>query len=167
MIIKACLNYCPYKHHFRFTPHERAKELNKNGYFFSNIVIPCVSAWWGRALPFWWWIFILDCQPYKRRNRWYTGWSWIMHGVANRFETCIRMINSPPRHCEVMICSNRLVLGHAHELHMFIKTITPRVRNNKQTAVTKMWKTALLEKLISFSLTFRMLRHSSSEVTID
>jgi len=25
MIIKACLNYCPYKHYFRFAPHERAK----------------------------------------------------------------------------------------------------------------------------------------------
>ena len=42
----------------------------------------------------------------------------ILHGAANRFETCIDMINSPPRHYDVMICSNRLVLGHAHELHV-------------------------------------------------
>ena len=94
--------------------------------------------------------------------------TWGDHGLCMVLQTTlINTINSPPRHYEVMICSNRLVLGHAHELHMFIKTITPRVRNNKQTAVTNMCKTALLEKLISFSLTFRMLQHSSSDVTID
>ena len=42
----------------------------------------------------------------------------ILHGAANRFETCIHMINSPPRHYDVMICSNTLVLGHAHELNV-------------------------------------------------
>ena len=44
MVIKVCLNYRPCKNHFSFVPHEKAKELNKNGCFFSNIVIPCVSA---------------------------------------------------------------------------------------------------------------------------
>ena len=42
----------------------------------------------------------------------------ILHGAANRFETYIDMTNSPPRHYDVMTCSNRLVLGHAHELHV-------------------------------------------------
>ena len=42
----------------------------------------------------------------------------ILHGAANRFETCIDMNNSAPRHYDVMICSNRLVVGHAHELHV-------------------------------------------------
>ena len=70
----------------------------------------------------------------------------ILHGAANRFETCTDMTNSPPSHYDVMTCSNRLVLGHAHELHVRKKQITPGVRNNNQTAVTNMWKTALLEK---------------------
>ena len=42
----------------------------------------------------------------------------IPHCAANRFETCIHLINSPPRHYDVMICSNRLVLGHVHERHV-------------------------------------------------
>ena len=42
----------------------------------------------------------------------------ILHGAANRFETYIDMTNSPPRHYDVMTCSNRLLLGHAHELHV-------------------------------------------------
>ena len=42
----------------------------------------------------------------------------ILIGAANQFETCIHLINNPPRHYDVMICSNRLVLGHAHELHV-------------------------------------------------
>ena len=41
-----------------------------------------------------------------------------MHCPANRFETCIDMTNSPPRHYDVMTCSKRLVLGHAHELYV-------------------------------------------------
>ena len=83
----------------RFAPHERANELNKNGYFFSNIVIPCVSAWWGRALPFWWWIFILGCQPHKLRDRWYMGCSrdsawcckplWNMHPLDQQSSTSL------------------------------------------------------------------------------
>ena len=52
----------------------------------------------------------------------------ILHGAANRFETCTDMTNSPPRHYDVMTCSNRLVLGHAHELHVRKKQITPGVR---------------------------------------
>ena len=49
----------------------------------------------------------------------------ILFGVANCFETCIHVISSLPRHHhDVMIYpeydvtgSNRLVLGHVHELH--------------------------------------------------
>ena len=40
----------------------------------------------------------------------------ILHGAA--IQTCIDMSNSPPRHYDVMTCSKRLVLGHAHELHV-------------------------------------------------
>ena len=51
-----------------------------------------------------------------------TDYAWadhvILHGAANRFETFIDMTNSPPRHYDVMTCSKRLVLGHAHELHV-------------------------------------------------
>ena len=32
----------------------------------------------------------------------------ILHGAANRFETYIDMTNSPPRHYDVMICSNQV-----------------------------------------------------------
>ena len=42
----------------------------------------------------------------------------ILHGAANRSETYIDMTNSPPRHYDVMTCSNTLVLGHVHELHV-------------------------------------------------
>ena len=42
----------------------------------------------------------------------------ILHRAANHLETCIDMTNSPPRDYDVMTCSNRLVLGHAHELHV-------------------------------------------------
>ena len=90
----------------------------------------------------------------------------ILHGAANRFETCIHMINSPPRHYDVINCSNRLALGHAHEL-LVNDSNSPRVRSNKQTAVTNMWKTALLEKPISFNLTFRMLQYTSSAETLN
>ena len=48
----------------------------------------------------------------------------ILFGAANCFETCIYVISSLPHHHDVMICaeydvtgSNRLVLGHVHELH--------------------------------------------------
>ena len=48
----------------------------------------------------------------------------ILHGAANFFETCIHVINSLPHHNDIWICpeydvtgSNRLVLGHVHELH--------------------------------------------------
>ncbi|CAH3149341.1 unnamed protein product, partial [Porites lobata] len=48
----------------------------------------------------------------------------ILHGAANCFETCIHVINSLPHHNDIWICpeydvtgSNRLVLGHVHELH--------------------------------------------------
>ena len=48
----------------------------------------------------------------------------ILHGAANCFETCIHVINSLPHHNNIWICpeydvtgSNRLVLGHVHELH--------------------------------------------------
>ena len=48
----------------------------------------------------------------------------ILHGAANCFETCIHVISSLPHRHDVMICpefdvtgSNRLVLGHLHELH--------------------------------------------------
>ena len=49
----------------------------------------------------------------------------ILFGAANCFETCIHVISSLPRHHhDVIICpeydvtgSNRLVLGHVHELH--------------------------------------------------
>ena len=90
----------------------------------------------------------------------------IPHCAANRFETCIHMINSPPRHYDVINSSNRLALGHAHEL-LVNDSNSPRVRNNKQTAVTNMWKTALLEKPISFNLTFCMLQHTSSAETLN
>ena len=46
----------------------------------------------------------------------------ILHGAANCFETCIQVVCS--HHDDVIICpeydvtaSNRLVLGHVHELH--------------------------------------------------
>ncbi|CAH3176627.1 unnamed protein product [Porites evermanni] len=48
----------------------------------------------------------------------------ILHGAANCFQTCIHVISSLPHRHDVMICpeydvtgSNRLVLGHLHELH--------------------------------------------------
>ena len=48
----------------------------------------------------------------------------ILHGAANCFQTCIHVISSLPHRHDVMICpefdvtgSNRLVLGHVHELH--------------------------------------------------
>ena len=48
----------------------------------------------------------------------------ILHGAANCFQTCIHVISSLPHCHDVMICpehdvtgSNRLVLGHVHELH--------------------------------------------------
>ena len=48
----------------------------------------------------------------------------ILYGAANCFETCIHVINSLPHHNDIWICpeydvtgSNRLVLGHLHELH--------------------------------------------------
>ena len=48
----------------------------------------------------------------------------ILHGAANCFETCIYVISRLPHCHDVMICpeydvtgSNRLVLGHVHELH--------------------------------------------------
>ncbi|CAH3140169.1 unnamed protein product, partial [Porites lobata] len=48
----------------------------------------------------------------------------ILHGAANFFQTCIHVISSLPHRHDVMICpefdvsgSNRLVLGHVHELH--------------------------------------------------
>ena len=48
----------------------------------------------------------------------------ILHGAANYFKVCIHVISSLPHHNDVMICpeydvtgSNRLVLGHVHELH--------------------------------------------------
>ncbi|CAH3180149.1 unnamed protein product, partial [Porites lobata] len=48
----------------------------------------------------------------------------ILHGAANCFQTCIYVISSLPHRHGVMICrefdvtgSNRLVLGHVHELH--------------------------------------------------
>ena len=34
----------------------------------------------------------------------------ILRGAANHFEAYIDMTNSPPRHYDVMTCSNRLVL---------------------------------------------------------
>ena len=48
----------------------------------------------------------------------------ILHGAANCFQTCIHVISSLPHRHDVMVCpefdvtgSNRLVLGHVHELH--------------------------------------------------
>ena len=48
----------------------------------------------------------------------------VVRGAAKYFETCIQVISSLPRHDDIMICpeydvagSNRLVLGHVHELH--------------------------------------------------
>ena len=48
----------------------------------------------------------------------------ILHGAANCFQTCIHVISSLQHRHDVMICpeydvtgSNRLVLGHVHELH--------------------------------------------------
>ena len=48
----------------------------------------------------------------------------ILHGAAYCFQTCIHVISSLPHRHDVMICpefdvtgSNRLVLGHVHELH--------------------------------------------------
>ena len=48
----------------------------------------------------------------------------ILHGAANCFRTCIHVISSLPHRYDVMVCpefdvtgSNRLVLGHLHELH--------------------------------------------------
>ena len=57
-----------------------------------------------------------NLTSFVTKNTW--GDHVILHGAANRFETCIDMINSPPRHYDIMTCSNRLVLGHAHELHV-------------------------------------------------
>ena len=54
----------------------------------------------------------------------------ILHGAANCFETCIQVVSS--RHDDVIICteydvtpSNRLVLGHVHELH-YVSLIPPK-----------------------------------------
>ena len=48
----------------------------------------------------------------------------VLHGAANCFRTCIHVISSLPHSYDVMVCpefdvtsSNRLVLGHLHELH--------------------------------------------------
>ncbi|CAH3191404.1 unnamed protein product [Porites evermanni] len=48
----------------------------------------------------------------------------VLHGAANCFRTCIHVISSLPHRYDVMVCpefdvtgSNRLVLGHLHELH--------------------------------------------------
>ena len=48
----------------------------------------------------------------------------ILHGAANCFKTCIHVFSSLPNRDVVMICpenddtgSNRLLLGHVHELH--------------------------------------------------
>ncbi|CAH3177712.1 unnamed protein product, partial [Porites evermanni] len=48
----------------------------------------------------------------------------ILHGAANCFQTCIHVMSSLQHRHDVMICpefdvtgSNRLVLGHLHELH--------------------------------------------------
>ena len=48
----------------------------------------------------------------------------ILRGAANCFRTCIHVISSLPHRYDVMVCpefdvtgSNRLVLGHLHELH--------------------------------------------------
>ena len=57
-----------------------------------------------------------NLTSFVTKNTW--GDHVILHGAANRFETCIDMTDSPPRHYDVMTCSNRLVLGHAHELHV-------------------------------------------------
>ena len=40
------------------------------------------------------------------------------------------------------------------------------IRNNTQTAVTNMTIKRMLENKNSFNLTFRMFRHTSSEVTV-
>ena len=40
------------------------------------------------------------------------------------------------------------------------------MRNNTQTAVTNMTIKRMLENKNSFNLTFRMFRHTSSEVTV-
>ena len=48
----------------------------------------------------------------------------VLHGAANCFRTCIHVISSLPHRYDAMVCpefditgSNRLVLGHVHELH--------------------------------------------------
>ena len=48
----------------------------------------------------------------------------IPHGAANCSRTCVHVISSLPHRYHVMVCpeydvtgSNRLVLGHVHELH--------------------------------------------------
>ena len=54
----------------------------------------------------------------------------ILHGAANCFETCIQVVSG--HHNDVIICpeydvtaSNRLVLGHVHELH-YVSLIPPK-----------------------------------------
>ena len=84
-----------------------------------------LTAGWDRALPFRWDAYLTSMM---------TDATWsdhvIPHGAANCFETCIQVVSS--HHNDVIICpeydvtaSNRLVLGHVHELH-YVSLIPPK-----------------------------------------
>ena len=78
----------------------------------------------------------------------------ILHGAANCFQTCIHVISSLPHRYDVMICpeydvtsSNRLVLGHVHELHYVSLIPQKGGKDDDNTAIQELqtrvmkWKT--------------------------
>ena len=75
----------------------------------------------------------------------------ILHSAANHFGIFIDMINSPPRHYDVMTCNNRLV--HDMRTSFKFREIISKLR--LQTC----GKPPLLKKLMSYNLTFRILQH--------
>ena len=95
----------------------------------------------------------------------------ILHGAANCFQTCIHVISSLPHRHDVMICpefdvtgSNRLVLGHMHELHYvsLIPQIGGRRRSNSIPWCTS-FHVIILLSLRTWHIMISNLQHARNE----